>query len=395
MDRLLEEARGLMDQMVEDRRWLHRHPECGYDLTKTTAYVKRRLEDMGYEPEEIIECGLVCGIGDPEGPCFLLRADMDALPLPEETGLPFASTNGNMHACGHDFHISILLAAAQLLKNHESELKGYVKLMFQPDEEATDPRETLGNQAMIDAGVLENPKVGAAAGLHVCPIGVPTGEVGANEGPAFFSVDDVEIEIEGTGTHGAQPQKGVDPFNVMAHIYLGLQEVIAREVDPYEACVLTFGKMGGGTAANIIPKHASMLGTLRTVNEGTRQRLQASITSIVEKTAEAYGAKATVGFLRGLPPVYNNPELTRELLGYYEQATGKDRYVLGEPFSGSDDMGTMSQVIPITYFQLGAAPADAEPLPLHNPRILFDEDSMPVGAALLAAAAMGWIEARA
>lgn len=392
MQTLQEEIFDLKERMVADRRWLHQHPEVGYDLLQTCEYVKDRLVEMGYEPREIIENGLVCTVGDPAaGPCILPRADMDALPIAEQTGLPFASTNGNMHACGHDFHVAMLLGAARYLKNHERELAGCVKLMFQPDEEATDPRELLGNQAMIEAGVLENPHVDAAFGMHVCPVGVPNGTVGSIKGTSFFSVDDVEVHIQGIGAHGAQPQKGVDPLNIMSHIHLALQEVIAREVNPYEASVLTFGKMKGGTAANIIPDHAFMLGTLRTTNEETRHRLHMRITEIVENTARAFGGTATVEFLRGLPTVWNDPDLTDELEVSYEQGTGKRILHLTEPFSGSDDFGVMSHAVPSAYFLLGCAPEGTEEIPLHNPSLVLDESALVEGAALFAAAATGWL----
>lgn len=396
MQSLLQETNALQEQMIADRRWLHQHPETGYDLVETTAYVRKRLESMGYKVIEVIKCGLVCSVGDPmAGSCILLRADMDALPLTEQTGLPFASANGNMHACGHDFHIAMLLGAARYLKNHESELAGCVKLMFQPDEEATDPSELLGSQAMIDAGVLENPHVDAAFGMHVCPVGVPNGAVGSIKGTSFFSIDDVEVHIQGTGAHGAQPQKGVDPLNIMSHIHLALQEVIAREVNPYEASVLTFGKMEGGTAANIIPDHAFMLGTLRTNNEETRNSLHTRIAEIVEYTARAFGGTATVEFLRGLPTVWNDPALTEELETAYEQGTGKRILHLAEPFSGSDDFGAISHVVPSTYFLLGCTPEGAEEIPLHNPSLVLDESVLVEGAALFAAAATGWLARQA
>lgn len=392
MQTLRGEIVALKERMVSDRRWLHQHPETGYDLPETCGHVKNRLVEMGYEPREIVESGLVCTVGDPTaGPCILLRADMDALPMGEQTGLPFASTNGNMHACGHDFHIAMLLGAAQYLKNHEGELAGCVKLMFQPDEEATDPRELLGNQAMIEAGVLENPHVDAAFGMHVCPVGVPDGTVGSIKGTSFFSVDDVEVHIQGSGAHGAQPQKGVDPLNIMSHIHLALQEVIAREVNPYEASVLTFGKMEGGTAANIIPDQAFMLGTLRTTNEETRHRLHMRIIEIVENTARAFGGAATVEFLRGLPTVWNDPDLTDELEASYEQGTGGRILHLAEPFSGSDDFGVMSHTVPSTFFLLGCTPEGAEEIPLHNPTLVLDENALVEGTVLFAAAAIGWL----
>ena len=181
----------------------------------------------------------------------------------------------------------------------------------------------------------------------------------------------------------------------MSHIHIALQEVLAREVNPYEACVLTFGTMGGGTAANIIPERAHMLGSLRTTNEETRQRLHERITAIVEHTAAAFGGEAHVAFLRGLPTVYNDPALTEELEGCYERYTGRRALRLSEPFSGSDDFGCMSHRIPSTYFLLGSTPEGSEEFPLHSPYIVFDEGILATGCSLLVSAAMGWLEDRA
>ena len=393
---LLEEAQALRGDIVADRRWLHEHPEIGFDLPETTAYVAQRLREIGCEPEEIVPSGLVSLIGDPSaGPCFLLRADMDALPLEEEADVPFASRNGAMHACGHDAHTAMLLGAARILKRHERELSGCVKLVFQPDEEGTAPDEVTGNSAMIAAGVLENPSVEAAAAIHLMTVDYARGRVYTRLGTAFSSVDDVDIEIVGKGCHGSQPQHGIDPIAIAAQVFLALEGLIARGVDPTEQCVLTFGSIHGGSAANIIPDTVNLLGTLRTVSEATRSRMKERIASLAGHIAEGFGGSATVRFFRGVSSVYNDPALTEELIGIIEDRGIAEVELLEKPLSGSDDMSAISQAVPTSYFVLGAGSAEEGYVyPVHSPRIVFDESVFAQGAALTATVAMEWLARR-
>ena len=394
---ILEDAEALADDIVADRRWLHEHPEIGFDLPQTTAYVADRLREIGLEPREIVPGGLVATIGDPSrGRCFMLRADMDALPLREETGLPFASENGFMHACGHDTHTAMLLGAARILKAHEAELDGCVKLMFQPDEEGTAPDEICGNEAMINAGVLEDPHVDAAAAIHLMPFDFHLGEVATRPGTGFSSIDDIDIVVHGKGGHGSRPNQLVDPFNIACHIFQGAQNLIARELDPNDQAVITFGAMNGGTAANIVPDDVRMLGTLRTVDEGTRARLKKRMTAMCEGIADAFGGSAEVQFLRGVPSVHNDPALTRELIGYMEELTGRPVTILDKPISGSDDMSVISQAVPTAYFVVGTGTEDeGVRYPVHNARVVFDESVFAEGAAMTATMALRWLAARA
>ena len=394
---ILEEAEALADDIVADRRWLHEHPEIGFDLPQTTAYVADRLREIGLEPREIVPGGLVATIGDPSrGRCFMLRADMDALPLREETGLPFASQNDFMHACGHDAHTAMLLGAARILKAHEAELDGCVKLMFQPDEEGTAPDEICGNEAMINAGVLEDPHVDAAAAIHLMPFDFHLGEVATRPGTGFSSIDDIDIVVHGKGGHGSRPNQLVDPFNIACHIFQGAQNLIARELDPNDQAVITFGAMNGGTAANIVPDDVRMLGTLRTVDEGTRAHLKKRMTAMCEGIAEAFGGSVEVQFLRGVPSVHNDPALTRELIDYVEELTGRPVTILDKPISGSDDMSVISQAVPTAYFVVGTGTEDeGVRYPVHNARVVFDESVFAEGAAMTATMALRWLAARA
>ena len=243
----LQSAQALYEQMVRDRRHLHQHPEVGMDLPETCSYVMARLTEMGYQPRRLGGGVTATLTGKPDGKVFLLRADMDALPMREESGLPFASQRSCAHTCGHDMHTAMLLGAAQLLRDRAAELNGTVKFMFQPGEEVLS-----GARSMIEAGILEDPHVDAAMGAHMIPM-IPAGLGGYGTGVVSASSDHLVIRVEGRGGHGAHPQSTVDPINIGVHIHLALQELLSREADPAELVVLTFGKFQGGDAANIIP----------------------------------------------------------------------------------------------------------------------------------------------
>ena len=356
-----------------------------------------RLREIGLEPEEIVPGGLVATIGDPSaGRCFMLRADMDALPIKEETGLPFASPTDYMHACGHDTHTAMLLGAARILKGREAELPGCVKLMFQPDEEGCAPDEICGNEAMINAGVLENPHVDAATAIHLMPFDYRLGEIATRPGTGFSSIDDIDIVVHGKGGHGSRPHQLVDPFNIACHIFFGAQNLIARELDPNDQAVITFGAINGGTAANIVPDDVHLLGTLRTIDEGTRAHLKERMEAMCRGIAEGFGGSVDVRFLRGVPSVYNDPDLTDELIGYVEDLTGRPVTILDKPISGSDDMSVISQAVPTTYFVMGTGSEDeGVRYPVHNSRVVFDESVFVEGAAMTATMALRWLEARA
>lgn len=397
MNAVLEEAQGLQEQIVEDRRWLHQHPELGFDLDETCAYVRERLEQMGYEVTAPCKGALLAQVGDPAaGPVFMLRADMDALPVEEATGLPFASQNGNMHACGHDTHTAMLLGAAQILKNHEAELKGCVKLLFQSDEEGVAPVEYCGGDAVLEAGVLENPHVDALAALHVQALDFETGAIYTRPGTIFSSIDDIDVRIAGCGAHGSTPQQGIDPINIACHIFQGFQNLIARETDPTRTCVATFGKIESGRAANVIPDSASMLGTLRTQDSAVRAGFKERAQRMVHGIAEAFGGTAEVSFLRGVPNTYNDPALTEELVALTNEAFDEPVEQLPAPFPGTDDLAILSQQVPTTYFILGTGTLPGhEGCGMHHPNVDFDESVFWKGTALLANCALSYLSRHA
>ena len=398
-------AKEVQPYVVEMRRYFHQHPELSNREDKTIQRIAQELTDMDIPYEEIPKGGILAtiqGLDPGKGKTVLLRADIDALPVQEQPcnlsqprGCQ-SQEDGVMHACGHDGHTAMLLGAARILKAHEAELAGCVKLMFQPDEEGTAPDEICGNEAMINAGVLENPHVDAAAAIHLMPLTFKRGEVATRLGPAFSSIADIDIVVHGKGGHGSQPHQTVDPFNIACHLYLAFENLIAREQDPTEQCVISFGASNGGTAANVIPGDVHMLGTLRTISETTRAHMKERMEALCAGIAAAFGGSAEIQFLRGVPSVHNDPALTDELIGYVEAMSGAPVSMMDKPMSGSDDMSAISQAVPTTYFLLGTGTEDeGVRYPVHNARTTFDESVFAEGAALTATVAMRWLEARA
>ena len=305
---LLQEAEALRDQLVSSRRTLHQNAETGFALDRTLSFVKRELTAMGYQPADCGRAGVVALAGGKKpGKVFLLRADMDALPIQEESGVDFACQTGSMHACGHDMHTAMLLGAARLLKEHEDEIPGTVKLMFQPSEETFE-----GSSDMIQAGLLENPKVDAALMIHVMaamPFQPGTVIVSA-PGVSAPAADYFEIKVQGKGCHGSMPNTGIDPLSAAAHILLSLQEIHARELAMGERAVLTIGTLHAGTAANAIPDTAVMGGSLRTFDEETRSFIKQRLTEITQGVAGTFRAEASVTFGSGCPTLVNDKDLS-------------------------------------------------------------------------------------
>lgn len=390
---LLDEAKIIEQEIIANRRYLHENPECGFELENTCRFVLEKLSSYGYTPAMVGKSGIVATVGKPGGKTILLRADMDALPMEETTDLPFRSKIKMAHTCGHDTHTAMLLGAARLLKQHEDELKGCVKLMFQPNEEGTSPDGINGSEAMIEAGVLRNPDVDAVMSLHIMSGSHKSGSIATRKGPLMSSCDNIEIEVTGRGSHGSMPQYGTDPINIALHVFQGLQNLIARELAPEEQAVITIGSLNSGDAANVIPEKATMRGTIRTISEETRTRFKKRIEEICDYTSKAYGGSCTVKFLNGTPSVYNNPELTEEIICYSEEIFEHTCELMEFPFSGSDDLSALSQVVPTCYLILGSGIAEEGYLyPHHNPNVLFNEDVFYKGAALYANSAIEWLK---
>ena len=377
-----ERALELKEEIVTNRRYFHTNAEVGLHIPKAKAFVMEKLKEYGLDPQECGE-GVTATIGKGVK-VILLRADMDALSMPEQSGLPFACPTGTEgHCCGHDLHAAMLLTAAKMLKENEDSLEGTVKFMFQPGEE-----NFTGAKNMVENGILENPKPDIALAYHVGPGQIPMGTFMYNDsGKAImFSMDGFEIHIKGRGSHGAYPHMSVDPINIGVHIHLALQELIARECNPSDACVLTIGQFQAGSAQNIIPESAMMSGTIRTNSPEERQLLLRRLKEVSERTAEVYGGTAEVVMTGGVGPLVCDAALTKEMVGYMKELPIPN--LTGYPgitASASEDFSVVAERIPSVFMYLAAGFLDERgAVSAHNTKVVFNEDVLPMGAACLA-----------
>ena len=376
----LAEARALAPTLVADRRYLHAHAETGDDLPETSAYIKKRLTELGIAYEEPSKSAVVACLGRP-GKCILLRADTDALPHREQSGEPFACTNGASHSCGHDTHTACLLGAAALLKAHEDELGGTVKLVFQPDEE-----RILGAKALIGAGVLEHPHVDAAFALHT-NLPLTAGAFNLLPGTYLSSSDIFRVTVTGRGAHSSQPEKGADPILAAAKVVDAVQSVTSRMVDALTPCVITFGSIHAGEAANIIPDTAVLTGTVRAFDRGARDKVLWHFTDVCEKCAATYGCRVEVEITSSTPATYNDPALSAAVVSWLRELAGAERVTERSlHVKGSDDFAFYGEKVPAVMAHVGMGTLeDGYTEGLHNPRVRFDERALPYAAAAFAA----------
>lgn len=382
----LIEAAAMQQELSAWRRALHQTPETGLVLPGTAAFVKQKLDELGVSyttNDKTSNIVATIGFG---GKCFMLRSDMDALPFEEQSGEPFASKNGNMHACGHDLHCTTLLGAAKLLKVHESELKGTVKLLFQAGEEVF-----AGASAAIDEGVLQDPHVDAAMGMHVAS-NIPCGIVAWGD-TVMSSAYGFKIRLTGKGAHGSTPELGVDPINTAVHIHLALQELLSREVSANEECALTIGRLSGGTAANVIPETAEMEGTLRTFKPEVREHMIRRIGEVARLIGEAYRTKAELEVLYDVPMCVCEKELTQEVLNSVRSLDANIPVLKLYHAMGSEDFSFFTDKVPCTFLAVGAGVEDKSKwVGLHNPKVVLNEKILPQAAAIYAKAAFDWLE---
>ena len=391
MNNLLEQAKLIKDDIISYRRTIHANPEVGTELPMTKKFVMDKLREFGYEPQEICESGIVATISGPKpGKVFLLRADMDALPMAEGADVDFKATNGAMHSCGHDMHTAMLLGAARLLKQNQDQIEGTVKLVFQPDEEGF-----TGAKKMIEAGVLENPKVDAAMACHVNS-GTPSNMVVCGLGTSIGGCFRFRIVVKGTGCHGAMPETGVDPINIAHHIYAGLQTILTREIPAVKPAVITIGKFAGGDAPNIIPGEVVMEGTFRYLDKEMGDFVIERMNEIVTSTAKIFRGEAELIELSSVPPLTNDNDLAHEITGYMKDIVGEQAVMLFEQGGmGSEDFASYSYEVPSLYFILGAGAKFENPeygVPMHNQCVVFNEDILPTGAALHTYGAINWLK---
>lgn len=378
----------LREETIAHRRWLHRNAEVGLYMPKAQAYVLEQLQGYGLEPRACGH-GVTAELGKDGGRLLLLRADMDALPMPEESGEDFSCPTGTeAHACGHDFHAAMLLTAAKMLKEQESALNGRVRLMFQPAEETFE-----GAKDMIAHGVLEG--VDAALAYHVGPGRMPVGLFMYNSGGTMmYSVDGFRVTVHGRGAHGAYPQNAIDPIHIGVHIYLALEALIARESDPSKACVLTVGSFSAGSAPNIIPDAAVLQGTLRTNDGPSREKLVRRLKEAVHGTAELFGGSAEIQWISQVPPLVCDPAMTDEIAGYMQELPIPGLTpVPNTSASASEDFASIAEKVPSVFMYLSAGfPDERGDAPAHNPKVRFNEDVCPIGSACLAHCAVRWLE---
>lgn len=386
MTNYFKEALEYKDELIEKRRALHQIPEVGLDLPKTKAYVKGELEALGLEVKEYGTSGLSTIIqGEKgEGKCIMIRADMDALPMNEDNGLPFASTGNTAHTCGHDLHSAIGLTAAKVLLKEKANFKGTVKLMFQPAEEIF-----AGSKMMIENGILENPQVDRALALHTA-LDKETGSICYNEGYVATSSDNFKIIIKGKGGHGAYPHTTIDPINVAVNIYTNFLELIARECPPQETSTLTFGMLSAGSNSNIIPDLAEMQGTLRAYNPEVRNKLKTRMLEIIEGLKISTKAEIDLDFFTGVPSLYSDPEFTREIVGYIKNSDFDGELIPDSRIMASEDMALVAEKVPTAYFNVNCK-LPGNNFSHHNPGVDFDENMMPVGLGLMLTAVVNWL----
>ena len=375
-----KEAKKISNWIIEIRRELHKHPELMYEEVKTSALVRRELDKLKITYQSpIAKTGVLASIGNGNGPCVALRADMDALPIHEETDIPFRSEiDGKMHACGHDCHTAMLLGAAKILKGKENEFNGTIKLFFQPAEEGG-----AGGKLMREEGALENPDVERIFGLHVWPQ-MPTGQIGSKKGTFLAATTFLDLTIKGVGGHAAVPHLTKDPVLTSAQIITNLQSVISRELDPLDSGVVSISAIHGGQAANVIPPEVKMLGTLRSLTMDGLKKLQTRVKEITEKIAEAHGCKAIVEYPgNDYPPTVNDGEMWDFAKKVGSDMLGKENVNDLDAVMGGEDFAYYTEKVKGCFVVLGMQNEEIDAIySVHHPMFKADEDALHLGTAL-------------
>ena len=379
------------DKLIEWRRDFHQNPELSNREFKTAKKIAKHLTDIGLQVEtNIAKTGVVAILeGDQPGKVIAIRADIDGLPVTERNDLDFKSEvkttflnteTGVMHACGHDTHIAILMATAEVLSKHKDKIKGSIKFIFQPAEEGPPPGEEGGAKLMIKEGVLENPKVDAIFGLHINSQ-TPVGTIKYKTGGIMASVERFVINVRGKQTHGSQPWSGVDPILISAKIIDGLQTIISREADlTNEAAVITVGKITSGTRFNIIPESSEMIGTVRTLDPKMREMIEKRMKDMVEGIAKAYGGEASIIFQNNTSITYNDEELTARILPSLQTVAREENVIIMKATTGGEDFSFFQEKVPGVYFFLGGMTAgNTESFPHHTPDFMIDESGLLLG----------------
>ncbi len=383
-------------EIVRWRRELHQIPELGLHVPRTSAYIQRELEQMGIPYKTLLNGHAVVGWieGKTPGKTLAIRADMDGLPLTEETGLPYRSVTGHMHACGHDGHMAILLGAAKILREHKDLLAGNVKLLFQPGEEYPG-----GAKPMIEEGALEDPRVDAVIGLHAGNISAKIGErerghIGVAYGRMMASMDRIQIRIKGKGAHGAYPENAIDPISTAAEVISALQRIVSREIRPQEPAVLSITRIEGGFNQNIIPGEVVMEGTVRTFDHRVRAFMATRIEEITKGVCEAMRADYEIVNDRKYPPLVTDPEFTEFFVKSAKKILKEEEILtITEPLMGAEDFSFFLEQVPGTYFFLSTPGViDGKVYPHHHPKFDLSEGELYIGTALFVQTAMDFLQ---
>lgn len=386
-------ADGCYEEIVAIRRDIHRHPEVGRTEVRTSGLIRKKLEEYGVDridsPCPTAVVGIIMGtLGD--GRCIAIRADIDALPVTEETGLPFASeTPGVMHACGHDMHASMLLGVAKVLCGMRNQFRGCVKLIFQHSE------DTLpgGAKELVEKGVMDNPKVDAIFGLHMMPDKTRIGQLGVREGPLTTSVDLYDVTISGKGGHGSAPQTTTDPILAACQMIVMLQQIVARRVDPLETAIFSIGSIHSGDAPNIIPGEAKFSGIARSYSDEVRAAVNQQVYDIARGIEHASGNKVDINHYEGYPTATNDKDLLDLARRAISAELGSDTIVeLPTPLSFSEDFSYYTKMtgVPGVYMMLFGGCGN-ELVSLHNPKCVLHEEAMPVGVSALVSSAVAFL----
>lgn len=386
-----KEIAAIESKVIEWRRDFHQNPELSNREFKTAEKIANHLRSLGLEVQTGIAHTGVVGIlkGDRPGKVLALRADIDALPVPERADLPFKSTAKGefrgeevpvMHACGHDTHIAILMGTAEILSKNKDKIRGTIKFIFQPAEEGAPPGEEGGAELMVKEGVLKNPDVDAIFGLHIGS-GQPINTLAYRPGGIMAASQSFEINVKGKQSHGSTPWTSIDPIMASVKIIDGLQTLISREMPlTKEGIVLSIGKIKSGVRSNIIPESAQIIGTLRTLDEDMQKQINKRMKEMVPAIAKAYRAEATIDIAKGYPITYNDPSLTKQMLPSLQAAAGKDRVVEIKAITGAEDFSFFQKEVPGLYFFLGGmTPGNTTPFPHHTPDFYIDEGGLLLG----------------
>ncbi len=387
---LAKKVQEITEAVVGFRRFFHENAELGMKEFAATKFIVDELRKLpGMEVTDTAPGCIAVLRGKKPGKTLALRADIDALPLVEDSGLPFASKNEKTcHACGHDLHGAVLLGCAIVLHSMADQINGTVKFLFQPAEETLE-----GAQHLIKAGAMQNPKVDAIFALHAWPF-APVGSIALRSGPTMASADFIDITVTGRAGHAAQPHRSIDSVFIAAHVITALQSIVARETDALDAAVVTLGTIQGGTVRNIIAPEVTMSGTVRTLNPAVRDKIPGQMERIVTNVAEALGGKATLNYVKGSPPVINDEALVELLRASATEAIGSENVrQIPTPVMGGEDFAFYMEQAPGVFFRLGTTNDDPRShLIAHNPQIIFDEKALPVGVKVMCQTALNYLK---